>query len=128
MTDPATLSDEDLAREAETAIANLITAIRDKDPKADDLRKAVASLEAEQDTRRKKNARWRVLTLGRKAILLWSWHVEDLEREAGLRSDPPVWRPAGIGIRPVAVALGSPPPTPFSTPESGGPAPPGFGL
>lgn len=128
MTDPATLSDEDLAREAETAIANLITAIKAKDPKTDELRKVVASLEAHQDTRRKKNAHWGVLTFGRKAILLWSWHVEDLEREAGLRDDPPVWRPAGIGIRPVTLALGGPPPQPFTTPESGGPAPPGFGL
>lgn len=126
--DPATLTDGQIAVELSRTITALLTAIGTGSAIADVLRRRVATLEAESIARRKRQEAWERWTLGHRAIVLARWHAEDLARAEGGGTDKPIWRPGHIGLRTVAEALGGPPPVPFTTPESGGPAPPGFGL
>jgi hypothetical protein len=126
--DPATLDDPDLKAEAAKTIRVLLMVLSTQSPSADVLRRRVAALEAEIVTRAKRQEVWNRWTFGHRAIVLTKWHAEDLARAAGTDTSRPIWRPGHIGRRTVAEALGGPPPQPFTTPESGGPAPPGFGL
>lgn len=126
--DPATLTDGQIAVELSRTITALLRAIDAQSEVADVLRRRVATLEAESIARRKKQEAWDRWSLGLRAIRLQEWHAEDLARAEGSNTTKPVWRPGNIGLRTVAEALGGPPPQPFTTPESGGPFPVGFGL
>lgn len=128
VSDPDTLPDAALATETEGTIVALMTAIGAGNPVADVLRRRLATLEATAIARRKAQEAWERWTPGHRAIVLTMWHAEDLARAEGSNTTKAIWRPGHIGLRTVAEALGGPPPVPFTTPESGGPAPPGFGL
>lgn len=120
--DPDTLTDAALAAETEGTILALMSAIGAGNPIADVLRRRLATLEAATIARRKAQEAWERWIPGHRAIVLTMWHAEDLARAEGSNTTKPSWRPGGIGLRTVAETLGGPPPVPFSTPESGGPA------